>query len=169
MTYLFDNTGRQIPLGNKLGTGGEGAVYEVLALGNDIVAKIYHEGVSPEKQAKLRGMVMGCDESLKKIAAWPLATLHTTAGGPMRGFLMPKVVGCEPIHHLYGPSHRKQRFPDKDWAFLVNTARNVAAAFEAIHRHHYVIGDVNPNLVFVAGNSIVKLIDCDSFQLVAAA
>lgn len=167
MTELFDNIGRRVPLGKRLGTGGEGSVYEVPALGNDIVAKIYHEAVSPEKQAKLGSMVKGCDESLKKIAAWPLATLHITAGGQIRGFLMPKLAGHEPIHHLYGPSHRKQRYPDKDWAFLVNTARNASAAFEAIHSHDHVIGDVNPNLVFVAGNSIVKLIDCDSFQIVA--
>jgi DNA-binding helix-hairpin-helix protein with protein kinase domain len=166
MTDLFDSLGRRIPLGKKLGAGGEGAVYEVPVLGSDIVAKIYHEVVSPDRQAKLRGMIKGCDESLKKIAAWPLATLHTTAGAPTRGFLMPKVVD-EPIHHLYGPSHRKQRFPGKDWAFLVNTGRNAAAAFEAIHSHDHVIGDVNPNLVYVAANSIVKLIDCDSFQIVA--
>lgn len=167
MNDLFDGMGRRVPLGKKLGTGGEGSVYEVPALGNDIVAKIYHEAASPEKQEKLQGMVKGCDEALKKIAAWPLATLHMTAGGAVRGFLMPKATGYEPIHHLYGPSHRKQRFPDKDWAFLVNTARNTSAAFEAIHSHGHVVGDVNPNLVFVAGNSIVKLIDCDSFQIMA--
>ncbi|MGK2914699.1 MAG: hypothetical protein ACSLE5_09670 [Porticoccaceae bacterium] len=167
MIDLFDSTGRRVPLGKEIGSGGEGAVYEVPALGNSIVAKIYKKGASPEKQAKLRGMVKGGDESLKKIAAWPLETLHISAGGQIRGFLMPKVAGYEPIHHLYGPSHRKQRYPDKDWAFLVNTARNTSASFEAIHSHGHVIGDVNPNLVFVAGNSIVKLIDCDSFQIVA--
>ena len=166
MNDVFDSTGHKIPLGKKLGTGGEGSVYEVPVLGNDIVAKIYHAALSPEKQAKLLGMVKGGDESLKKIAAWPLSTLHITPGGHIRGFLMPKLVGYEPIHHLYSPAHRKQQFPDKDWAFLVNTARNVAAAFEAIHSHGHVIGDVNPNLVFVASNSIVKLIDCDSFQIV---
>ena len=167
MTDFFDNIGRRVPLGKKLGTGGEGSVYEVPALGNDIVAKIYHTALSPEKQAKLQGMVKGCDQSLKKIAAWPMATLHITARGQIHGFLMPKVVGSEPIHHLYGPSHRKQRYPDKDWAFLINTARNASAAFEVIHSHGHVIGDVNPNLVFIAANSIVKLIDCDSFQIVA--
>lgn len=167
MTDLFDGAGGRVPLGRKVGTGGEGAVYEVPALGNDIVAKIYHKEVSPEKQAKLRGMVKEGDESLKKIAAWPKETLHMSAGGQIRGFLMPKVVGCDEIHALYGPSHRKQRYPDKDWAFLVNTARNTAAAFEAIHSHGHVIGDVNPKLVLVAENSIVKLIDCDSFQIIA--
>ena len=167
MNGLFDSSGRKVSLGKKIGTGGEGAVYEIPALGNDIVAKIYHETLSPEKQAKLRGMVKGCDESLKKIAAWPIELLHVTAGGRILGFLMPKVLGYAPIHHLYGPSHRKQQFPDKDWAFLVNTARNAAAAFAGIHSHGHVIGDINPNLVFVAGNSIVKLIDCDSFQIVS--
>jgi len=168
MTDLFDSTGRRIPLGKKLGAGGEGTVYDVPALGAGMVAKVYHETLHPDKQAKLRGMVKVVDESLKKFAAWPLDTLHTTSGGPMRGFLMQKVTGFEPIHHLYGPSHRKQRFPDKDWAFLVNTARNTAAAFDAIHSHGHVIGDVNPNLVFVGGKSLTKLIYCDSFQIFAA-
>lgn len=167
MNDMFDSSGRRVSLGKKIGTGGEGTVYEVPALGNDIVAKIYHKEVSPEKQAKLLGMVKAGDESLRKIAAWPKETLHMGAGGQIRGFLMPKVAGCEEVHVLYGPSHRKQRYPDKDWAFLVNTARNTAAAFEAIHSHGHVIGDVNPKFVFVAGNSIVKLIDCDSFQIIA--
>jgi len=166
MIDLFDSKGQRIPLGKKLGTGGEGSVYGVPVLGNNIVAKIYHEAVSAEKQAKLSGMVRGGDETLKKIAAWPLEILQASVGGQIRGFLMQKVTDHEPIHHLYGPSHRKQRFPDKDWAFLVNTARNASAALEAIHSHGHVIGDINPNLLFVAGNSIVKLIDCDSFQIV---
>jgi len=166
MIDLFDSKGQRIPLGKKLGTGGEGSVYGVPVLGNNIVAKIYHEAVSAEKQAKLSDMVRGGDETLKKIAAWPLEILQASVGGQIRGFLMQKVTDHEPIHHLYGPSHRKQRFPDKDWAFLVNTARNASAALEAIHSHGHVIGDINPNLLFVASNSIVKLIDCDSFQIV---
>ena len=71
MTY-FDSLGRPVPFGKRIGSGGEGAVYEIPALGNDVVAKIYHHAPSPEKQAKLQSAVNGCDESLKKIAAWPL-------------------------------------------------------------------------------------------------
>lgn len=168
MPNFFDQFGKPVWLGNRIGEGGEGAVFEVPSLGNDIVAKVYHQAVPLEKQKKLTSMAKGCDESLKKIAAWPVSTLHAASQGAIRGFLMPKVAGYEPVHHLYGPSHRKQLFPDKDWAFLINTARNAAAAFEVIHGHGHVIGDVNPNLVFVAGTSIVKLIDCDSFQIAAA-
>jgi DNA-binding helix-hairpin-helix protein with protein kinase domain len=65
------------------------------------------------------------------------------------------------------PAHRKQLFSKADWAFLVNAARNVAAAFDAIHTYKHVIGDVNQGNIFVAGNSIVKLLDCDSFQIAA--
>lgn len=164
MMDLFDSTGRRLSLGRKIGSGGEGDVYDVPALGPGKVAKIYRGPVSREKQDKLRSMVQSGDESLKKVAAWPLATLHLSAGGTLRGFVMPRLTS-EPVHHVYGPSHRKQRLPDKDWAFLVNAARNVAAAFDVIHSHGHVIGDVNQNLVYVAGNSMVRLIDCDSFQV----
>jgi DNA-binding helix-hairpin-helix protein with protein kinase domain len=81
--------------------------------------------------------------------------------------LMPKVIGYE-LHKLYSPAHRKQLFPKADWAFLVNTARNVAAAFDAIHAYGHVIGDVNQKNAIVASNSVVKLIDCDSLQIAAS-
>jgi DNA-binding helix-hairpin-helix protein with protein kinase domain len=168
MKDFFNESGQRILLGNKLGSGGEGEVYEVQVAGKEFAAKIYHHPLKQEKQAKLRGMVQGCDEGLGKISAWPLATLHQNASGPIRGFLMPKVVGFEPIHVLYNPSHRKQSFPYADWAFLINAARNVAAVFEIIHSHGHVVGDVNQGNIFVAANSIVKLIDCDSFQITAA-
>jgi DNA-binding helix-hairpin-helix protein with protein kinase domain len=164
---FFDVSGRPVLLGRKLGSGGEGDVYEIPTSSRDLVAKIYHEPLKHEKQEKLRVMVQGCDDELQKIAAWPTATLHLGRTGPVRGFLMPKVIGYEPIHKLYSPAHRKQLFPKADWAFLVNAARNVAAAFDAIHAYGHVIGDVNQGNVAVASNSVVKLIDCDSFQITA--
>lgn len=165
---LFDASGRPIPLSHKLGSGGEGDVYEVPAISHDLVAKIYHESLKRDKEDKLRAMVQGCDDSLKKIAARPTATLHLGRNGPVCGFLMPKVVGYEPIHKLYSPAHRKQLFPKADWAFLVNAARNVAAAFDAIHTYGHVIGDVNQGNAVVADTSVVKLIDCDSLQIAAS-
>jgi DNA-binding helix-hairpin-helix protein with protein kinase domain len=35
----------------------------------------------------------------------------------------------EPMHKVYGPTHRKEVFPHADWRFLVRTAKNLAAAF----------------------------------------
>jgi DNA-binding helix-hairpin-helix protein with protein kinase domain len=130
--------------------------------------KIYHQPLPLEKQEKLRAMVQGSDDALTKIAAWPTMTLHAGRNGPVCGFLMPKVVGYEPIHHLYSPAHRKRLFPKADWAFLLQAARNLAAAFEAIHRCGHIIGDVNQGNVVIAPNALVKLIDCDSFQITSA-
>jgi len=170
MNDLFDASGQHIPLGKKIGAGGEGAVYDLPLYGADFVAKVYHQPLPTHRQAKLLAMVECGTESLRKIAAWPVDALYTTLrGGAICGFIMPKVIGYEPIHHLYGPGHRKQQFPNADWGFLVNTARNVAAAFDVIHAHNHVIADVNQNNIVVARNSIVKLIDCDSFQITTSA
>lgn len=162
---IFDHEGNSVQLGQKLGTGGEGSVFEVPSRGRDIVAKIYHQSITAEKHAKLSGMVQSCDDQLKQVAAWPLALLHVGRNGPARGFLMPRVTGYEAVHNLYGPAHRKAKFPKADWAFLVQAARNVAAAFDAIHTHGHIVGDVNQGNVFVASNALTRLIDCDSFQI----
>lgn len=161
---LFDSTGRPVPLGEEIASGGEGMIYAVPAL-NGFVAKVYRECLTPEKRSKLLAMVKGCDEPLKKIAAWPAATLHN-AGTQVCGFLMPKVSGSRPIHDLYSPGWRKQHYPALTWEFLAHVARNTAAAFQVVHAHGHVIGDVNPNLVFADMKSgVVKLIDCDSFHI----
>lgn len=164
---LFDSNSVPIRLGLRLGVGGEGAVYEIVG-SNDFVAKVYHKPLSMEKQGKLIGMVRERDDTLKKISAWPTSTLHQEKNGNICGFIMPKVSGFEPIHKLYSPAHRKQFFQKADWAFLVNTARNVAAVFEAMHARSHVVADVNYGNVVVAANSFVKLIDCDSFQVTVA-
>jgi DNA-binding helix-hairpin-helix protein with protein kinase domain len=78
---------------------------------------------------------------------------------------MPKIDACEPIHHLYSPSQRKQFFPKADYTFLVSAARNIAAAFDSIHAHGHVVGDVNQGNLVVRADSIVRFIDCDSFQI----
>ena len=62
-------------------------------------------------------------------------------------------------------SFSKAAFPDASWAFLVRTARNLAAAFDVVHRHGHVIGDVNQGNVVVSRKATVRLIDCDSFQV----
>lgn len=170
MVVLFDESGAKIGLGSKLGTGGEGDVFDVTPLNGSsksfpLVAKIYHSHISLEKQAKLQCMVSGNNEQLRKLAAWPIAKISKKESGPICGFLMPKAIHSSAIHHFYSPAQRKREYPELNWGFLVNVARNVAAAFATVHRHGHVIGDVNPNLVFVSRDSTVKLIDCDSFQI----
>lgn len=161
---LFTSKGVSIQLGRQLGRGGEGAVYEVPSIA-DQVAKLYHHVPNARKQAKLAYMALAADDELIKYAAWPQDTLHATRNGPVTGFLMPNVAGRVPIHMLYSPAHRRQDFPKAGWDFLLFAARNTAAAFTALHNHGHVLGDVNQGNVLVGADSKVVLIDCDSFQI----
>jgi DNA-binding helix-hairpin-helix protein with protein kinase domain len=78
---------------------------------------------------------------------------------------MPRIMDAEPVHKVYGPTHRKETFPHADWRFLVRAAKNLAAAFCVIHKYGYVIGDVNEGNILVNETACVRLIDCDSFQV----
>ncbi|MFZ0004564.1 MAG: hypothetical protein WCC86_08585 [Methanoregula sp.] len=164
---LYDSRGNHVSLGKKVGSGGEGDVFEIAPHRKDVLAKIYHKPLAGERQEKLSLMVSGCNDELKEFAAWPLDLLHESKGGPVCGFVMPRITDCEPIHRVYGPSHRKESFPNADWKFLVRTAKNLAAAFYIIHKYGYVVGDVNEGNILVTKKACVRLIDCDSFQVKA--
>ena len=166
MTKLYNGAGQPLELGPALGRGGEGAVYEIAGRPG-FVAKVYHQPISANKALKLDSMARQAHPSLLEIAAWPVDVLRPRPDARVQGFVMPRVNGYREIHSLYGPSHRKKAFPQADWSFLVHAARNLASAFEAIHARGHVIGDVNPGNVVVSPQALVKLIDCDSFQISA--
>lgn len=166
MKKLFSSIGVPIQIGHELGKGGEGSVYEVPAL-PDQVAKLYHKDKlpDPKKQSKLSFMATTADKQLLNYVAWPQETLHVQPGGPVIGFLMAKVTGRDPIHTVYSPAHRRQERPKAAWDFLLFVARNTAAAFDALHSHGHVLGDVNQGNIMVGSDSRVVLIDSDSFQV----
>jgi DNA-binding helix-hairpin-helix protein with protein kinase domain len=154
-----------VHLGKKIGSGGEGEVFEIPSTGSKYVAKIYKKALDVQKQEKLRLMAQGCNDDLKGIAAWPTDVLQAKKGGPVCGFVMPRVSGYEPVHKVYGPTHRKEIYPGADWRFLLRVAKNLAAAFDVIHTYGYVVGDVNEGNILVNDRACVQLIDCDSFQV----
>lgn len=160
---LFTSSGRTVHLGRELGRGGEGSVYE--ADGADLVAKVYHQAPDNQKQAKLSFMARAADKELLSYTAWPQETLHAKPNGPVVGFLMGKVAGKQPVHEIYSPAHRRQEHPNLALDFLIYVARNIAAAFDVLHSHGHVLGDVNQGNVMVGVDSKVVLIDSDSYQI----
>ncbi len=168
-TQLRDHAGNDVRLPAKpFAIGGEGAVFDVLGR-PDLVAKLYNKPQSKERCDKLRAMAKLCSPELLKIAAWPTATLSGGNPAAVDGILMPRIVDHKEIHHLYSVAQRKKDFPDADWGFLLHTARNCAIAFDAVHRHGHVVGDVNQKNVMVSKKGIVALVDCDSFQVAEGA
>ena len=161
---VYNSQSQLIELKEQIGTGGEGNVFSISG-NTHVVAKIYHKTPSQEKADKLSAMVKVKTERLAKLSAWPVDTLHSRSKGATVGILMPKISGYKDIHQLYGPKTRMNLFPDKGWDFLIHTATNLATAFDSIHSHGHVIGDVNHSNIVVAPDGIVKMIDCDSFQI----
>ena len=165
---LIDSNGRLVSIAQKpFAVGGEGSIYDVVG-DSSIVAKVYNAPQSKDRSEKLGAMAGVTTPDLLKIAAWPTATLHSALGGPVTGILMPKISGYKEIHHLYSVTQRKKDYPDADWRFLTHAARNCAIAFETIHHHGHVVGDVNQKNVLVSTKAIVQFVDCDSFQVRAA-
>ena len=163
---MIDAAGRPVVLGPQLAAGGEGAVFPVGGR-PDLVAKIYHRPPPPRTADKLARMAALARPELTGVAAWPGETLRDARSGRVAGFVMPRLTGFEPIHHLYNPAQRLRYFPRSGWRFAVRAAANCAAAFDEVHKTGCLVGDVNQSNVLVSHQAIVRLIDCDSFQVPA--
>ncbi|MBD2730032.1 tetratricopeptide repeat protein [Nostoc sp. FACHB-892] len=158
-----------LSLNVSLGRGGEACVYAVPS-DNNLVAKIYHKPTTAHAD-KLQAMLANPPEnptaSLGHISiAWPEDLLRAPDGkNSILGFLMPRIQGMRPIIDFYNPRTRRQHCPLFNYQYLLRTARNLAAAFAALHASGYCIGDVNESNILVSDTALVTLIDTDSFQV----
>ncbi|MEH1822685.1 MAG: tetratricopeptide repeat protein [Nostoc sp.] len=158
-----------LSLNVSLGRGGEACVYTVPS-DNNLVAKIYHKPTTAHAD-KLQAMLANPPEnptaSLGHISiAWPEDLLRAADGkNSILGFLMPRIQGMRPIIDFYNPRTRRQHCPLFNYQYLLRTARNLAAAFAALHASGYCIGDVNESNILVSDTALVTLIDTDSFQV----
>ncbi len=150
-------------IGKSMGRGGEGEVFEIT---NDdrILAKVYHERLSPQKEEKLRRMVGLWSEQKEQYIAWPIDFCKDPATGK-QAIIIKRLINCVPLHQIISPMDRKKLFPEKSYSFLIHIARNLAIALHKIHEQGLVVGDVNEGNILVNRQGLVFFIDCDSFQL----
>ncbi len=166
---VIDSQGLIVPLGDPIGVGGEGRVFEVTTRPG-VAAKIYHQAPLADDQAhKLRAMLELDATQLKPIAAWPHDLLFDVRSKRPCGILLTRVSDSRELHELYGATARAKHYPHAHWHHLVLAARNTAAAFEALHARGVVVGDVNQGNLLVDKEMCVRFIDCDSFQVSANA
>ena len=158
-----------ITLGKKLGTGGEGSVYDVRD-NSGIVAKIYH----PERRTsnvfeKLELMIQypprtEDEHSGHLYVAWPKHLVYDSADNAI-GFVMPKVNKKNSLFDYYIPSLRKKAAQHVNYATLCKVAQSLANSLDELHGRGYVVGDINESNAYVVEDDYVTLIDSDSFQV----
>ncbi|MCR5266459.1 MAG: protein kinase [Cyanobacteria bacterium RUI128] len=163
MPTYTDKDGNIIKLGKIIGKGGEGNVYHVTGKRN-IVAKIYNpKKLNDKKIKKLKVLCSLYDSELAEFAAWPKEMIYVN--NKAVGFTMAKISNGQVIHKLYNPGDRKKIFPEATLGFLIHAAANLAIAVETLHSKGVVIGDINYGNFMVDSDAMVKLIDCDSYQV----
>jgi len=162
MTY-YGQHNEQYVTSREVGRGGEGYVFELASHG-DLVLKLYNEPPSDNRQQKLQHMVAMRSKEIETYATWPV-DLVSDAGGTVVGFVMRKLQGYLPLHHVFSPMDRKKMFQDRGYNFLVHVARNVSTAFHKLHEAGLVVGDVNEGNILMNKAGMVAFIDCDSFQV----
>jgi WD40 repeat protein len=150
----------------EIGAGGEARIYS-LRQELSFVAKVYHEPTE-EKTRKLSIMLANPPHDPMAALghasiAWPYDLL--TGNSKIVGFLMPRVIGMRPIIDFYNPGTRRKNSPLFSYQYLYRTARNLSAAFKALHESGYIIGDVSESNILVSETSLITLVDTDSFQV----
>ncbi|HYH82254.1 MAG TPA: TonB family protein, partial [Longimicrobium sp.] len=148
----------------EIGVGGEA---RVLGIRWDAasVAKLYHRPTL--EQARKLALMMETPPTLPSGAsiAWPADLLTDPRGARFAGFLMPRAEGPR-VFEFYNPVSRRKTAPLFDWARLHRAGANLAAAFDGLHAHGYVVGDVNESNILVSPtDASVVLVDADSFQV----
>jgi len=170
MQYRLEKSGQVLTLeSSPIALGGEAYLYGVA--GNDnLVAKIYHNP-NTAKAAKLAAMIANPPDDPMATRghasiAWPIDRLMSaTEDRRFAGFIMPRVKHTYSIFEFYNPRTRRTKCPLFHYGYLIRTARNLAAAFRALHLRGYVVGDVNESNILVSETALVTLVDTDSFQV----
>ncbi len=168
---FHDETGNRITPGNKIGEGGEGAVFLVNGQPGSVM-KIWHPGRTPQDaEAKLSHLARNPvrpDLGDSWHITWPQHLVKEN--GVTVGYTMPILdpsQSWEPIVEYYNrraaqnteqEQGRELRIDDH-----VRMARNLALGFRAVHAAGYVIGDVNEKNVEVNRQNDIAMVDCDSY------
>jgi DNA-binding helix-hairpin-helix protein with protein kinase domain len=161
-SYVYRD-GRPVGIDRELGRGGEGTVFSLKGDATTVV-KIYHDP-DAERSEKLTELITRVNSRLISVTAWPKEIVYESSSRSFAGFSMPRIEGMNPIQRLYNPRQRLQYFSRATWAFQIRTALNLTAAFDEVHKSGCLVGDVNERNIQVTSNALVRLVDCDSFQI----
>ncbi len=153
----YRNNGSTVQLGNELGHGGEGAVYEV---SDNTVAKIFSD---PKPRY----------EKIKRFISKGISNPHICTPSELLfdknnefvGYLMPKAYGHDLAKSIFQPQLFKLKFGKWSRIELTQFLINLLEAIQYLHDNNILIGDINPNNIVVKEFDEFYILDTDSFQI----
>jgi len=178
---LTRGAGSRLRVGELLGEGAEGVVYEVVGESPALVLKHFNQNRltrEPGLRSRLEAMVAARPagwrehDSRHVLLTWPIDTAFD--GEKLVGYVMPRIdaAGAVEIHVVSNASDRRDPSPRTPrwvrgftWEYLLQTASNLALATAVLHSSGCVVGDFNDRNILVTSRALVTLVDCDSMQV----
>lgn len=169
---LYTSNGTAVALTSLGKEGGEGAIYSCNDR-TDQCAKIFHSRrITAELHQKLQVMAENPPNDPMQprhhSIAWPEELLYRDRGGQdFCGYLMPYLdERFREAHLYYDTQDRVRQFAGSfTWEHLLCAAWNLASAIAALHEKGHCVGDLREKNILIAPDSLITLIDCDSFQI----
>ena len=172
---LYNSKSEELILSDTRKAGGEGRIYAVK--GNHFIcAKVFYENsIDTELPKKIKAMIRNAPEDPTwsiigyRSIAWPTEVLYFDSSlEHFAGYTMPYIDTkiFKESHIYYDPADRIREFGGTfTWKYLITAAFNICNAVESVHHKGHCIGDLRENNILVAPNTLVTLVDCDSFQI----
>lgn len=158
-----------------LGSGAEGAIYQINSH-PDLVAKLYHHpGSDPARLDKIKAMLQSPPQlsaieshGQKYIQlAWPVGWI-VDGGGQFAGYIMPKVnlSDSAALEALMSAKTRRAYKINEAYGYRITAAYNLAAIVSALHANGHHIIDLKPiNINFYKKAFYIAILDCDGFSI----
>lgn len=167
---VYDPKGVPLRLnrGDEVAHGGEGVIYR-FARNNGILIKVCKKETLADAsklslfRSRLNAMLMLEDCRNADFLAWPLMPVMGKQSGAV-GFVMRKCTG-RTLRALLAPVQVRRFFSGWNRIQVAQVALNFLDAVRMLAKHRVLVNDFNPGNFLVDGMGVVRLIDCDSFQL----
>jgi DNA-binding helix-hairpin-helix protein with protein kinase domain len=172
---VYNSAGRELTLGETRKSGGEGKIYSVKGK-QFLCAKIcYTSSITDELSNKIAAMIRNAPEDPTwsvmgyRSIAWPIDIVFFDSERKLfAGYTMPLIDTrvFRESHTYYDPADRIREFGGTfTWKYLMTAAFNIANAVTAVHQKGHCIGDLRESNILVSPNTLIALVDCDSFQI----
>jgi len=156
---IINNNKISLKKEDVIGRGGDAVIF---AIGNRLVAKIYHTP-DTKRGRKLQDFLSQHASSLPNNVFHPRDLIHENTG-KIIGFTMSKLItGCEPIEVLGNKNFCVKNHINNQ--SIVQMFLDMANVLNEIHKRNMIIGDINDrNEVLDPSFKSVAFLDVDSWQ-----